>query len=246
MKSQTFIIVHDQDILLKLEERGTFKVLDNYKWLFVGQGIYSKICGLDNVIICRDLPVNIEKYSNLLVFTAWYAIINNSLLDSDTEYINLFEYDIEIKPELLPEINNHFEVGNQIVGHQPLPFKHFEFLGNYKWLNGLRIVLLKHKKEDILLRLLSYGFFAKAELFWNTTTNVSVTKPILKELVGFFDEKMLYEMNQDPYIGHGIERFITYFGMKNKYKISTVKPGLLIHYQADSHATQGHNHAFKI
>jgi hypothetical protein len=61
--------------------------------------IYNKT----NSIICRNLKHNIEDYPNLTSFTGWYAIWKNNLISSN--YINLFEYDVNISDDLQNKIN---------------------------------------------------------------------------------------------------------------------------------------------
>ena len=105
MSTQTFIFVHDQQIILDYLRVDKFKQLDNLIYVFVGNGDISKIEGKYNVIICRNLPINIEEFPKLTSFTGWYAIWKNKLYNED--FINLFEYDINLSSNFNEVINDN-------------------------------------------------------------------------------------------------------------------------------------------
>jgi hypothetical protein len=90
MKTQTFIFIHDQNIILDFEKNNKFKELENLTYIFLGNRDIDKIKDMSNVIVCRNLPINIEEYPYLTSFSGWYAIWKNKLYDAD--YLNLFEY----------------------------------------------------------------------------------------------------------------------------------------------------------
>lgn len=94
MKAQTFIFVHDQQIVLDYIAAGKFSDLPDVKYVFLGMRPTDQIGHLPNVIIARDLPDNIEHLPNLVAWTGWYALVCNDLIK--TELVNLFEYDVNV------------------------------------------------------------------------------------------------------------------------------------------------------
>ena len=103
MTNQTFIFVHDQNIILDFERVGKFKDIDNLKYVFVSNNPSDKIKDMENVIIAKDYDDNIEKYNRTLIaYTGWYLIWKNKLATAD--YINLFEYDIILSPNFQKEL----------------------------------------------------------------------------------------------------------------------------------------------
>ena len=55
----TFIFVHDQEIILDFVSKNKFNDFKNFKWVFLGDKPYDKIQKLDNLIIVRNLEHNI-------------------------------------------------------------------------------------------------------------------------------------------------------------------------------------------
>ena len=108
MKIKTFIVVHDQDVILDSIRYKKYESIDNLIFLFVGNGDTSKIKDRTDVIVCRDLHYNIEQYKDLTSYTAWYAVWKNKLCEDDVDYITFLEYDCIIKP-------NYFQKLKQIL-----------------------------------------------------------------------------------------------------------------------------------
>jgi hypothetical protein len=100
-KIQTFIVGHTQDYIAKYIDE--YRKFENLSVLFVGSGLCDKIRNLPEVVICRELPRNIEDKKELLHYTAIYAILNNKLIHSDTEYIRLYEWDIAWEDDYIPK-----------------------------------------------------------------------------------------------------------------------------------------------
>ena len=114
----TFIFVHDQEIILDFISKNKFNDFKNFKWVFLGDKPYDKIQKLDNLIIVRNLEHNIEQYPKLTSFTGWYALHKNNLITSD--YVNFFEYDINYVPEFV-DINKEMIKRNfDFIGYFPM------------------------------------------------------------------------------------------------------------------------------
>ena len=97
MKAQTFIFVHDQQIVLDYIEAGKFNALPDVRYVFLGQRPVDQLdqyVGEKKVIVARNLHYNIEHLPNLVAWTGWYAVARNGLITADV--VNLFEYDINL------------------------------------------------------------------------------------------------------------------------------------------------------
>ena len=70
----TFIVVHDQNIVLEFENSEKYKNIKNLTYLFVGDKSYDKIKNLNNLIICRNLPDNIESFPNINIYRLVYDL----------------------------------------------------------------------------------------------------------------------------------------------------------------------------
>lgn len=96
---QSFAIVHNQDLLLA--RNAEYSKLENFKWLVVSENPQiDKLQGLNNVIVCAHLPENIEGKKELLHYTAYYALLKNALIDPETDYIRIIEYDCKFAPNI--------------------------------------------------------------------------------------------------------------------------------------------------
>ena len=69
---ETFITVHDQDIIIDYENSNKYSCLNKYRYLFVGDRDISKIKHLQNVIVGRNLEFNIEKFNYFCDYTSWF------------------------------------------------------------------------------------------------------------------------------------------------------------------------------
>jgi hypothetical protein len=97
MKAQTFIFVHDQQIVLDYLAAGKFDQLPDVKYVFLGQqpvDLLDQFIGEKKVVVARNLSDNIEHYPNLVAWTGWYSIARNGLITADI--VNLFEYDVNL------------------------------------------------------------------------------------------------------------------------------------------------------
>ena len=206
---QTFIFVHDQEIVLDYIRAGKFNDLPNLKYIFLGSRPVDKIEGVENVVVARHLPYHIEDCPNLLAWTGWYAIVENGLIES--KLINLFEYDVNI------------------IGKWDQPqgdvayFQHKETCEVWWNYNGIQPQLeeIMGKRATIHLRQIPM------------TSCYTLSSGRLEKIIS----KLLYEIPceyEHPYAGHIAERLCSYWLRQIKFA-----PGKLEHLYADSHNTQG-------
>lgn len=232
MTKQTFIFVHDQQIILDYLRVNKFNQLDNLIYVFVGSGDVSKIENKTNVIICRNLPINIEEYPKLTSFTGWYAIWKNKLYNSD--FINLFEYDINLSDKFNEIVNDNITFNTNIVGYIPFNPHDYNFLKHSPW----SLELLNSIK-------LNYNVDALKEInkLSNTTTcsmtsNHTFSKKSFEEYMEWM-EPMIDDVKKSNLSGHQVERSISVFYLLNNIKNIKILPNILHHFQFDSHKTQG-------
>lgn len=124
MKHQTFIICHDKEII-KRHYTNWIEYWDNCTIMFVGESSSHGLGKLDKVVICNKLPNNIENLNTqLLQYTAWYAAINNNLIDSDTTHIAFLEYDITWDKEAKIKRDKLFQT-HEVIGTRNMPLSRF-------------------------------------------------------------------------------------------------------------------------
>ena len=97
MTAQTFIFVHDEQIVLDYIAAGKFNQLPDVKYVFLGQRPVDRIEHLieqGKLIVARWTRDNIEHLPNLVAWTGWYAVLKNGYVTADV--VNLFEYDVNV------------------------------------------------------------------------------------------------------------------------------------------------------
>jgi hypothetical protein len=232
---KTFIFIHDQDLLLEFEKIKKFIGFNGYRYVFVGNRPIDKIEDIPNVIISRNYEGNLESYPQLTSFTGWYTLWKHNLIDS--EYVNLFEYDINYVPNFETNMHKFYYDKQDIIGYIPFSSSHQMFIQHPPFIETLFKTIKKIYRVDIqkvLMTAINSGNMGH----WSSTSNTTFRKNIFDQYMNWI-LPMIDEIKIDPNAGHLHERSITIFAsMKNKKLILT--NGFLKHYQMDSHKTQGH------
>jgi len=232
---ETFIIVHDQDIILEFENNNKYGNIDNLKYLFVGNRPVDRINLLPNVIICRNLEHNLEQYPNINAFTAWYALWKNNLITK--KYINLFEYDTVISDRFFKVVSKYAENGFDVLRFKPLNATNYHFIDNPLWNKEILSSITKNYRVDLYSQIKKM-IELNPNMIWTTTSNSTFRTAIFNRYMSWF-MPLLPDILISENAGHAHERSITFFSyMNNKPIIPT--NNLLEHYQLDSHKTQGH------
>lgn len=93
MTMQTFVTIHDQDLVLAIEaDRGRFAGLDT-TYLFVGPRPVDRILHLgERLVVAREYPGNIERWPHLYDFTGWWVLADYGIIRSDT--VLMLQYDM--------------------------------------------------------------------------------------------------------------------------------------------------------
>lgn len=229
MDIQSFIFVHNQDIILDCIATNKFSNLDNLKYVFVGNGDVSKIETYPNVLICRNLFYNIENYPKLTSYTGWYALWKNNLYNAD--YINLFEYDIDLSDNFNNIFNKDFIQENDIIGYIPYSIHSTSFLGH----KAVSEDLVKSIYKNYKIETYSYINSLPKDILCSLTSNHTFSKKIFEQYMKW-TEPMIDDIKNSPVAGHQIERSIPLFYILNNIK-TIIVPNILNHYQLNSHKT---------
>lgn len=224
---ETFVFIHDQDILLRLINSQKYKNFDKLTWVFLGNKNTNKLNNVSNIIIAKDLNENIEQYPKLTSFTGWYALCKNNLIKSD--YINLFEYDIMFN-------ENFYSVKidknkNDFVGYFPMSITDPVFIDMDIYIKPLLDSLFSKTNVDIksIINLLPKNnlWASSSNSTWNTDT--------LNNYVNWF-EQFLNDIIDNKYCGHMFERSISFYHIIKQIKVLLTN-GLMLHLQINSHGT---------
>lgn len=226
---ETFIFIHDQEILLDFKTKRKFNDIDNFKWVFLGSKPTDKIENLDNLIIARDLPINIEQYPKLTSFTGWYALHKNGLLKS--KYVNLFEYDIKYIPEF-SDINKEMVKTNvDFIGYFPISILDIVYIKESRYSREL-IDSVKNKTNfDIIDLINNLPQNTKWSSSSNSTWRVDSLIKYLDWIIQFIDD-----IKESDFSGHIHERSISFFYFMENLNVKLTQ-GLMFHAQLNSHGT---------
>jgi hypothetical protein len=228
----TFIFIHDQEIVLDFINKNKFKDFENFKWVFLGNKPYDKIENIDNLIIARNLEHNIEKYPKLTSFTGWYALCKNNLINSD--YVNLFEYDINYVSEF-NEINKEILKKNfDFIGYFPMSVSDVVYIKQQQY----SIELIKSVKEKTgfdIIEMINEIQKNNPNSLWSSSSNSTWKVSELNNYIEWFTEH-LDNVVVSNFAGHIHERSLSFYYFMKNLKVFLAK-NLMIHVQLNSHGT---------
>ena len=220
--TKTFVLCHTQDFVINAIENGKYENFNDYCFVFMGSGNVDKIKDIKNVIISRDLPINIEEQKNCLQYCGWYSIYYNSLIDGD--YIRIIDYDIDINI-----INNKTDHKVKSGIGFDYGFYFLEGFGNNeKFIESIN----NHIDGDIRAIIKDYGTrFNQTK--WFSSIDVLIDKKVFSEFMDWF--KPIYEKTKDEYyFGMFFERYLTIFLIVNDINY-VVTENEISHKQLQSH-----------
>jgi hypothetical protein len=222
LENDAFIVCHDYSLIKQLENSEQFNTLPNYKYLLVGQSKNISSEYSDKIIVCENLPHNIESLPNLLTFTAWYAISKNNL--SKTKWVTIFEYDVKIKNGIDCELDDFDAIGyiEYLIDNEKSFRDYPPYISEYV----KKFNLTDHEKKI-------YNLYGSEK--WACTTNFTLKNTFLDEFVDYY-YKLILEENIYNKIkqAHIHERMITLFCLINHNKIK-LEEGYLEHFGRLSH-----------
>ena len=232
----TFIFIHDQDLLIEFERIKKFIGFSNYKYVFVGNRPVDKLSEYSNVIISRNYEGNLENYPQLTSFTGWYTLWKHNLIN--TEYVNLFEYDINYVPDFETNMYKFYYEKSEMIGYIPYPSHHNMFIKHKPFIDGLYNAVKSIYRMDFK-EIVNEAVEKKILTYWSATSNTTFRKDIFQKYMDWF-VPLVNLIKDDKNAGHYHERSITLFSVLNRKKFS-LTANFIKHFQMDSHKTQGHH-----
>lgn len=220
---QTFIVVHNQDLIKNFEQKGKYKAL-NYKYLFVGKGDVSQLSEeeLSKTIVIRDYEGNFEHYPHFYDFTAWHVLWKHRLID--TPYFVSIQYDFTVTNEKAEDIIlGKLQACESPLGMLEVP--HF-------------LYLLQDLIPGIAEAFKAKGLgpeFTREFATWPCSQGTAWPTEIFYEFMEWFEP--LFEVLKDHvWCGHVAERMIWAF-MQAKNLPPHYAPGLFHHESKNVHGT---------
>lgn len=234
--NQTFICVHDQNIIIDYEKSNKFSKLKNYCYIFLGNRDTDLIEDNPKVLIANRFENNLENYPYLTAFTGWYLIWKNNLIK--TKYITLLEYDTILTDNFEQVISKFLYDNSEMIGYVPVSVNNYHYINNPDWVSEIFSAVKKVYNQNIENTLKVY-ISKNPNSYWSSTSNATFRTDIFNEFMKWFDP-LIPIIKESKTSGHAFERAVSFFYItKNKKMILT--NGLLQHIQMDSHKTQGHN-----
>lgn len=223
------IVVHDPKIIKFFESKNKYKAFKKYVYLLVG--LHEEDYSSEKIIQCNKIPDNIENQKNLLAYTAWYLLANNThLIPSNCDYVCLLEYDAEISNEEdIEKFEKYVHDNKKFVYGIDKIFVQDCFLERSVFSNLLENFLMYKNYKEITANN-KYWIVSNNVVFSKNFLNEYITDPITQE---FFDF-----LKNDIMSGHNIERFLTIYCFIKNIKFDFVEPKLFNHVSLDSHNTQ--------
>jgi hypothetical protein len=237
MKIQTFIFAHDQQIILDMEANQKFANIPNVSYVMVGANPSDKLADMQNVIIEADYPENYIEYNkNMLSFTGWQLLWLYDMIDADTDYVNLFEYDIKLSDNFTSELEDCIkQTKPSIVGYITLPVNAPMYIEEPKYCKEIVESIQRNHKIDIGYVVSLYKEFdAVVSVTSNHTLSVGTFKNFME-----FMQPCIEDIKDNKYSGHQTERALSFYYLTFDSLSVEVLPNALFHYQLDTHQTQG-------
>jgi hypothetical protein len=224
---ESFIFIHNQELLLDCINNNKFNQLPNLKYVFLGLGDTSKLSNINNIIICKDLIDNIEEYPKLTSYTGWYAIWKNKLYSA--EYINLFEYDIDLHSDFNTILTTNITNDIKIIGYIPINIHEGSFIKNEGVSGDIKKSILKNYNIDVDKLINSYPIDSVVSITSNHTFENKIFENYMKWMIPI--EK---DIKNGDKAGHQVERSIILYYLINNVPAGII-PNILRHYQLNSH-----------
>lgn len=235
----TFVMCHDQSIIKMNIKSKKFDSLGNVTFMYVGKGEFENKDQYPNVIVVRDLKHNIEEYPSFTAFTAWYAIWRQGLCK--TKYINLLEYDVNLKDDYSFFLKNVIKLGPKVISYFPMDMRNYHYVQNPDWVTSIFKGILgvyKINMLDVVAQVVNTTVQQNRQPVWSTTNNVCLETATFDKYMRWVSPLIGY-MKDDIYSGHNQERGLSFFTLLNNVPTYFFQ-GYIEHVQADSHKTQGH------
>ena len=239
-KVETFIFVHDQQIVIDFENNNKLKNLSSYKYVFLGNRDIDKIVDYPNVIFARFYEDNIERYNKkLLAFTGWYLIWKNQLTDAD--FVNLLEYDVILSDDF-EKVQNEMLSQSDIsfMGYQLINVKEHWYVGE----KSCSEALIKSIEKNYNVKYYDMVDSMPANLAVTITSNHSFDTKHFDNYMKWM-EPMIEDIKDEDMAGHMPERSVSMYYLIHRIPGISCNTNILKHYRLDSHETQGQSKDYK-
>lgn len=231
-KVSTFIFVHDQDIILDFIEKNRFKDLEDFTYVLLSNRPTDKITHLNNVIIAKDFQNNIEQYPKFTSFTGWYILWKYDLIK--TEYVNLFEYDINYHSEFNTILDDLLLNSPDFVGYFPMSLKDPVYIqmGQY----SLPLIESIKKKTGVNVNFLIINQILKDNnSIWSSSSNSTWKTEKFYSYMEWMNN-FIDDIKDDNFCGHMHERSLSMFYYIHNLNVIMTN-GLMSHFQLNTHGT---------
>ena len=229
---QTYIFVHDQEIVLDFIRKNKFDDFVNFKWVFLGDRPYDKIEYLDNLIISRNLEYNIEQYPKFTSFTGWYSLYKNGLLNDD--YVNFFEYDINYIPQFIDINKEIIKKDFDFIGYFPMSVSDIVYVKQEQYSIEL-INSVREKTGFDISKMIKEFEINSTKTMWSSSSNSTWKVSELKNYIDWFTN-YIDDVKESNFCGHIHERSLSFYYFMRNLKVYLVRD-LMTHVQLNSHGT---------
>lgn len=181
--NKSFIFAHNRQLII--EDNGKSDILPNANFVLLGN---EDPDGLEDIIVARNLPHNMEEYDRACAYSGWIALVKNGYIDNE-DFVFLFEYDTKVTQTIL-------QVTDEIVGYFALPSTAYMFL---EWEPEIQTALNK------VIPIADYFHIGYAPMTSNMAMKGKWLKVIAMEL-----EDAIIKLGNHPYLGHILERLVVF------------------------------------
>jgi hypothetical protein len=231
-KLETFIFVHDQEIILDCIQKKKFSNFENLKYVLVGNNSFDKLENNESVIIAKKYTNNIENYPKLTSFTGWYLLWKNNLVSS--EYINLFEYDVNYQNNFNKVNFDSINEGYDFIGYFPMPISDPVYVDIRQYSDALASSIKKKTQIDIY-KIISQKFEENFFKTWSSSSNSTWKTEAWENYMSWF-ENFLEDIKTNNYCGHMHERSLSFYYFIKNLKVKEIS-NIMSHFQLNTHGT---------
>jgi hypothetical protein len=228
----TFIFAHKQEIILEYKEIQKFKNLPSVTFVLVGKNPYNLVEDMEDVIVCQKFENHIEDYPKFTSYTGWYLLWKHNLIKTD--YVNLFEYDINTVPNISSFFNKIQNTNFDFIGYLPMSINEPCYLKDRIWTEKMIGSIKTHYSIDMDDFFKNY-ISKNPNSVWSSTSNSTFSKKTFDGYMIWF-EKIFEDLKTFEFPGHSHERSISFYYLLNNLKIA-IFSGFIEHFQLNSHNT---------
>ena len=222
---ETFVTIHDQDLVLECIDSGKFKDVDP-TYLFVGSKPVDRIPPTVKLVVCRDYTPNVEQLPHFYDFTGWYVLGKHGLIKTDD--VVFLQYDHSIHDcDLIARTSSMLGL-YPMVAYVPATFDMWtlQLSGFYEQ----QVAGVRRCGADWSTLLVDRPF-----TLWPCTQGTAWRTSAFTEFMEWF-EPSFDQFKDHELAGHLAERMIQPFLMTKGWEAGYL-PGLVAHESLDCHGT---------